>query len=56
MEGFSKQIAAMEQIELYSTRDIRRLPLNQEQIQLDNNRKRSPYSVFAIIFLEQWGY
>ena len=43
-------IEAMHVIELYSARDIRRLPLNQERIQLDNNRKRSPYSVFAIIF------
>ena len=46
----SKQIAAMEQIELYSARDICRLPLNQEQIQLDNNRRRSPYAIFAIVF------
>ena len=46
----SKRIAAMEQIELYSARDIRRLPLNQERIQLDNNRKRSPYAIFAIVF------
>ena len=46
----SERIAAMERIELYSARDIRRLPLNQERIQLDNNRKRSPYAIFAIIF------
>ena len=49
----SNHIKAMHTIELYSARDIRRLPLNQEQIQLDNNRKRLAYSVFAIIFLEQ---
>ena len=46
----SDRIEAMHAIERYSARDIRRLPLNQEQIQLDSNRKRSPYSVFAIIF------
>ena len=61
----SNRIEAMHAIELYSARDIRRLPLNQEQIQLDNNRKRLPYSVFAIVFLgamryltrlERWWY
>ena len=46
----SNRIKAMHAIELYSARDIRRLPLNQERIQLDNNRKRSPYSAFAIVF------
>ena len=46
----SNRIEAMHAIELYSARDIRRLPLNQERIQLDNNRKRSPYAIFAIVF------
>ena len=46
----SDRIGAMHAIELYLARDIRRLPLNQEQIQLDNNRKRSPYAIFAIVF------
>ena len=47
----SDRMEAMHTIELYSATDIRSLPLNQEQIQLDNNRKCSPYSVFAIVFL-----
>ena len=46
----SNRIKAMHAIKRYSARDIRRLPLNQERIQLDNNRKRLPYSVFAIVF------
>ena len=46
----SDRIEAMHTIELYSARNIWRLPLNQEQIQLDNNRKRSPYAIFAIVF------
>ena len=50
MADTSEGIATMEQIERYSARDIWRLPLNQEQIQLDNNRKRSPYAIFAIVF------
>ena len=49
----SNRIEAMHTIELYSARDIRRLPLDMERIQLDNNRKRSPYAIFAIVFLEQ---
>ena len=46
----SEQIAAMEQIERYSARDIQHLPLDKERIQLDNNRKRSPYAIFALVF------
>ena len=43
-------IEAMHAIERYSARDIRRLPLDKERIQLDNNRKRSPYAIFALVF------
>ena len=43
-------IKAMHAIERYSTRDIRRLPLDKERIQLDNNRKRSPYAIFGLVF------
>ena len=50
MADTSDGIAAMEQIERYSARDIRRLPLDKERIQLDNNRKRSPYAIFGLVF------
>ena len=46
----SEGIAAMERIELYSARDIRRLPLDVERIQLDNNRRQLPYAIFALVF------
>ena len=46
----SNRIEAMHAIELYSARDIWRLPLDKEKIQLNNNRKRSPYAIFAIVF------
>ena len=46
----SDGIEAMHAIELYSARDIRRLPLDVEIIQLDNNRRRLPYAIFALVF------
>ena len=46
----SNCIKAMHAIERYSARDIRRLPLDKERIQLDNNRKRSPYAIFGLVF------
>ena len=55
MAATSKQIATMETIEYYSPRDIKHLPLDKEQIQLDNNRRRLPYAIFALVFLGQWG-
>ena len=50
MAGTSKQIAAMDIIEFYLARDIQCLPLDKERIQLDNNRKRSPYAIFGLVF------
>ena len=46
----SKQIKTMHAIERYSARNICRLPLDKERIQLDNNRRRSPYAIFALVF------